>query len=389
MPARPLAEVADAAVRLFTDKGFGPAGISDVAAALGLSHGALYTYVRSKQALLYLALVRSVRPDAVDSLATPVADPTADDVIALADSWATNRAVLPTLARALAADLDPPWAGAAGEPRGPAAAMGSGQVTGNPDLFAVAKLGAQADAEQRGQPGAQSGGLGGSSAAEPHGSDESRAARAAGSGESGSGSGSGSGESGGSAVGRSRGRAAAGSAWPGGSVAGGPHGSDESRAVEAARSGEPGSGEPRSGEPGSVQAGALARPGSGEPAVAAEFGAVVDELYDFISGNRRILQLVERCSAELPDLAQWYFVGRRREMLAQLGDYLARRIESGHLAAVPDVPVAARYIVETIAWFAMHRHGDPDSAMLDDAACRRTVTHLLRTSFLGTTGGPT
>lgn len=228
VPARPLGEVADAAVRVFTDKGFGRAGISDVAAALGLSHGALYTYVRSKQALLYLALVRVVRPDAVDSLATPVADPAAEDVIALADGWATTRAVLPAL-------------GAAGD----------------------------------------------------------------------------------------------------------------------------------------------------EPAmsVAEEFGGVVDELYDLVSGNRLVLQLVERCSAELPELAQWYFVGRRREMLAQLGDYLARRIESGHLAAVPDVPVAARYIVETIAWFAMHRHGDPDSAMLDDAACRRTVTHLLRTSFLGTTGG--
>ena len=55
--ARPLAEVAEAAGLVFTDKGFGDAGISDVAAALGLSHGALYTYVESKQALLYLALL--------------------------------------------------------------------------------------------------------------------------------------------------------------------------------------------------------------------------------------------------------------------------------------------------------------------------------------------
>jgi hypothetical protein len=42
--------------------------------------------------------------------------------------------------------------------------------------------------------------------------------------------------------------------------------------------------------------------------------------------------------------------------------------------------------VETIAWFAMHRHGDPDSAMLDDDACRRTVRHLLLTAFLPATG---
>ena len=34
------------------------------------------------------------------------------------------------------------------------------------------------------------------------------------------------------------------------------------------------------------------------------------------------------------------------------------------------------------AWFAMHLHSDPDSAMLDDAACRRTVRHLLLAAFL-------
>jgi hypothetical protein len=30
----------------------------------------------------------------------------------------------------------------------------------------------------------------------------------------------------------------------------------------------------------------------------------------------------------------------------------------------------------------MHRHGDADSAMLDDDACRATVRHLLLAAFL-------
>jgi hypothetical protein len=54
---------------------------------------------------------------------------------------------------------------------------------------------------------------------------------------------------------------------------------------------------------------------------------------------------------------------------------------------VPDVPVAARFIVESVAWFAMHRHGDPDSAMLEDAASRRTVGHLLVAAFLNVPNG--
>lgn len=71
----------------------------------------------------------------------------------------------------------------------------------------------------------------------------------------------------------------------------------------------------------------------------------------------------------------------RRGLLDQLGDYLRRRIKSGHLRPVPDIPTSARFIVETIAWFAWHRHGDPDSLMLNDDDCRRTVRHLLLAAF--------
>jgi len=49
---------------------------------------------------------------------------------------------------------------------------------------------------------------------------------------------------------------------------------------------------------------------------------------------------------------------------------------------VPDIPAAARYIIETVAWFAMHCHGYADSAVLDGDACRPTVRHLLLAAFL-------
>lgn len=223
---RPLEEIADAAVRVFLARGYRPAGISDVADALGLSHGAVYTYAKSKQALLYLALVRVLRPDAVAGLDVPVPTPDAEQVIALAGAWAGERAALPRLARAT---TDPPGLSAA-----------------------------------------------------------------------------------------------------------------------------------------------------------AELESVVDELYAFVEQNRVALQLVERCAEHLPELAQWYFAQRRRAMVEQLGAYLAARIEAGLLRPVPDVPVAARFVVETVAWFAMHRHGDPDSRMLTDDACRRTVRHLLAAALPST-----
>lgn len=220
---RPLSEVADAAVTVFADKGFRQAGISDVSAELGLSHGALYTYVDSKQALLYLALLRTVRPDAVRSLPLPVTAPSSDEIVELLDSWLVGQA---------------------------------------PQLLV-----------------------------------------------------------------------------------------DHSSKPDA-------------------------RPAE------VELGALIDTLYGFIERNYRALNLIEKCATDLPELTQWFFIQRRRASLELIGDFLRKRIEAGELRPVPDIPAAARYINETIAWFAMHRHGDADSAMLDDDACRATVRHLLLAAFL-------
>jgi len=220
---RPLSEVAEAAVTVFTDKGFRHAGISDVSAELGLSHGALYTYVDSKQALLYLALLRTLRPDAVRSLTLPVTAPPSDEIVELLDSWMIGQAPEPRI--------------------------------------------------------------------------------------------------------------------------------DHSREPDARLA-------------------------------AAELGALIDTLYGFIERNYQALNLIEKCATDLPELTQWFFVQRRRAALESIGDFLRKRIEAGELRPVPDIPTAARFINETIAWFAMHRHGDADSAMLDDDACRATVRHLLLAAFV-------
>src|ERR1035438_8359765 len=87
---RPLAEIAAAAGHVFTAKGCRLAVDSDVSAALGLSHGALYTYVDSKQALLYLALPHALQPETVDGLSRPVSEPP-QEIVALVESWLTSQ----------------------------------------------------------------------------------------------------------------------------------------------------------------------------------------------------------------------------------------------------------------------------------------------------------
>ena len=96
---------------MFTAKGFRPAGISDVAAALGLSHGALYTYVDSKQALLYLALARAVQPEIVAGLPVPVTAPPPEQLVAMLITWARaqDQEALPQLGTGGPGTWPSPW----------------------------------------------------------------------------------------------------------------------------------------------------------------------------------------------------------------------------------------------------------------------------------------
>jgi AcrR family transcriptional regulator len=116
--------------------------------------------------------------------------------------------------------------------------------------------------------------------------------------------------------------------------------------------------------------------------VADELGAVIDELYRFFEDNRRVLGLVERSAPDIPELYRFYFLQRRRALLAQLADYLGRRMASGNLQPASDLQVAARFLLESVVWFAWHRKDDPDSAMIGDEQARRVVRELLLSAFV-------
>ncbi|HEX5114687.1 MAG TPA: TetR/AcrR family transcriptional regulator [Pseudonocardiaceae bacterium] len=223
VPARPLTEVAAVAGRVFMEQGYRAAGISDVSKGLGLSHGALYTYVDSKEALLYLVLLAAFEPSALDGLSLPVPAPPEPEIVDMTRRWTERHGRMAALLSAVARRTKP---------------------------------------------------------------------------------------------------------------------------------------------------------------VEVELGGIVDELYGFVEQHWRVLALVESCARDLPELAQLYFVRNRRTYIDVLTTYLDRRIRSGHLRPVPDTATAARFVMETIAWFAWHRRGDPDSAMLTDDASRATVRHLLLSAFL-------
>ena len=117
--------------------------------------------------------------------------------------------------------------------------------------------------------------------------------------------------------------------------------------------------------------------------VRAEIAAIVGEQFDGVAGCRTLLRLVERCAADWPVLADAFYEDGRRVHLDRWARYLDRRVESGLLAAIDDTGIAARFVLETIAWFANHRFGDHDGAMLDDDAVRREVVALVTRALTG------
>lgn len=119
---------------------------------------------------------------------------------------------------------------------------------------------------------------------------------------------------------------------------------------------------------------APADPPAGE--AVAEFGEIVREIYHWLLRHRRAIKLIERCAREWPELAALYYQQFRRTGLDRLADYLERRTRQGALRATPDATIAARVVLETVAFFAMHRFSAPDSEM-DDVRTEAVVLDML------------
>ena len=82
-----------------------------------------------------------------------------------------------------------------------------------------------------------------------------------------------------------------------------------------------------------------------------EFRQIVRGLYDAVERNRYGLKLLARTARDQPDLAALWFKGARDGLLAALTEYLKREMRRGTMKEMPDVSVAARFIIETVVFW--------------------------------------
>ena len=125
---------------------------------------------------------------------------------------------------------------------------------------------------------------------------------------------------------------------------------------------------------------ALARQGVTD--VRGEIETIVIELYGVMARHRRGLKLLDRSAPDMPELAALWFEGTRGELIAALEQYLQDRIRRGKLRAVPNSAVAARLIIETIVFWAVHRHWDPHPQAVDEQVAQSTVVQLIRDALV-------
>jgi AcrR family transcriptional regulator len=108
-----------------------------------------------------------------------------------------------------------------------------------------------------------------------------------------------------------------------------------------------------------------------------ELAAIVREHYDALHRYRRFVRLNERSALDWPEMAERYYTHGRKNHVRRLASYISARVASGDFAPVPDAEVAARFVIENVAWFANHRYGDYDGAQIPDDIAEETVVQLV------------
>jgi AcrR family transcriptional regulator len=115
-----------------------------------------------------------------------------------------------------------------------------------------------------------------------------------------------------------------------------------------------------------------------------ELSACLSDLYRRIARNRLAMKLVDRCAADYPELASiWFGEGRwaQHQLLVQ---WLETRAAQKRFRRIDNPSVVARTMLETIAFWAMHRHFDASPQEVDDAAAESAVVDLMSQGLLRT-----
>ena len=112
---------------------------------------------------------------------------------------------------------------------------------------------------------------------------------------------------------------------------------------------------------------------------AAELEGAISGLYRLLADNRWAIKLVDTSALDHPDLAGLWHAAGRNGITALLESCIERRIEAGQYMPVIDIPVTARFVLESCMVWAVHIHWDPHPEPLNHPVVEDAlVQHLSR-----------
>lgn len=117
--------------------------------------------------------------------------------------------------------------------------------------------------------------------------------------------------------------------------------------------------------------------------VKAELAEIVGDLYTISSRHRNAIKLLDRCGRDHPVLSSEYYGRGRFAQLDLLAQLVEARIRAGQLLPVEDASVAARFVIEAVATWAVHIHWDPAPQPIDPAVAERMVVALVVRALAG------
>jgi AcrR family transcriptional regulator len=112
----------------------------------------------------------------------------------------------------------------------------------------------------------------------------------------------------------------------------------------------------------------------------AELRDVVQELFDQTERSREGATILERSARDVPELFGLFFEQVRRDLFERMTRYVTIRMQDGTFHRT-DPHTAARFIIESVTFFARHRFLDPHPQTLDDGAVRETIVDLVTRSL--------
>jgi len=108
---------------------------------------------------------------------------------------------------------------------------------------------------------------------------------------------------------------------------------------------------------------------------------VVGELFDLLAATRVAADAMERSARDAPDLGELFYRRVRVRLLDQLVECCIRIERARKFPPTVTPDIAARFMLETVTWWARHRHRDPSPPAVDDAQARRVAIALVRAAL--------